>query len=287
MRRRRVCPMRTRFTVTQPIHASRPLVGDVAMSDGRRYNSRHTRSTGRCAIGQHFETTHWSVVLAARAVDTTGRREALATLCAAYWAPLYAFIRRHGRSPEDAADLTQSFFAHLLEEGTLTNVDPSLGRFRTFLLVSVKNFLANEWKGRTASKRGGQWTRVPFEPAVLERRYAAVSSEDLDPERLFDRHWALTVLDRALDRLRAQQITPGKQREFEALAPFLTSDRADGRSYREVAADLGMSDVAIRAAVHRLRHRFGLALRDEISQTVADAVAADAEVRHILSVASA
>jgi RNA polymerase sigma-70 factor (ECF subfamily) len=227
------------------------------------------------------------VVLAARAGDGTRRREALATLCEAYWAPLYAFIRRHGRSPEDAADLTQSFFAHLLEEGTLTNVDPSLGRFRTFLLVSVKNFLANEWKGRTASKRGGGWTRVPFEPSALERRYAAVSSEDLDPERLFDRHWALTVLDRAVDRLRAQHATAAKRREFEALAPFLTSDGANGRSYRDVGADLGTSEVAVRAAVHRLRHRFGLALRDEIAETVSDAAAADAELRHVLNVASA
>jgi RNA polymerase sigma-70 factor (ECF subfamily) len=247
---------------------------------------RTGRSKGRSAIGHHFETTRWSVVLAARTADSAGRREALATLCEAYWAPLYAFIRRHGRSPEDAADLTQSFFAHLLEEGTLTNVDPGLGRFRTFLLVSVKNFLANEWKQRTASKRGGQWTRVPFEPSALERRYVAVSSEELDPERLFDRHWALTVLDRALDRLRVQHTSAEKQREFKALAPFLTSDGAEGRSYRDVGAELRMSDVAVRAAVHRLRRRFGIALRDEISDTVSDRAATDAEIRHVLAVAS-
>lgn len=238
-------------------------------------------------MGHHFETTHWSVVLLAKAADTTRRREALATLCEAYWAPLYAFIRRHGRSPDDAADLTQSFFAHLLEEGTLANVDPSLGRFRTFLLVSARNALANEWKQRTSSKRGGQWTRVPFDPAALERRYVAVSSQDLDPERLFDRHWALTVLDRALERLRAQHTTSGKQREFEALAPFLTSDGPEAGSYREVAAGLGTTDVAVRAAVHRLRQRFGAALRDEISETVSDRALADAELRHILTVASA
>lgn len=221
-----------------------------------------------------------------RTADVEHRRQALAQLCEAYWSPLYSFVRRRGYGPDDAADLTQNFFAHVIEKGALAGVDPSLGRFRAFLLASIKNFLANEWDRTVARKRGGGWVRVPFEPPDLERRYVALRSGEFDPERLFDREWALTVLDRALARLRVQQAEAGKTREFDVLLGFLTSDSGEDRPYRDVAASLGMSEVAVRAAVHRLRVRFGTVLREEVSETVGDAGAADAELRHILALLS-
>jgi RNA polymerase sigma-70 factor (ECF subfamily) len=176
---------------------------------------------------------------------------------------------------------------HVIEKGTLAAVDPALGRFRSFLLASVKNFLANQWDREAALRRGGGWTRVVLDPSDLERRYAALQSEGLDPERLFDRHWAHTVIDRALNRLRVQQTEAGRAREFEMLAAYLTSDTGEGRSYREVAAELRSTEPAVRAAVHRLRQRFAACLRAEIAETVTDAAAADAELRHVLSVAAA
>jgi RNA polymerase sigma-70 factor (ECF subfamily) len=243
----------------------------------------------RTVIGSEFLTTRWTVVLAVQDADGETRREALSALCEAYWHPLYAFVRRRGHRPEDAADLTQAFFAHLIEKHGIATADPSIGRFRTFLLASLKNFLANQWDHDTARKRGGGWTRVPYDPAELEQNYVSLrpseveGRDDRDPEHLFDRQWAATVLERAVARLRAQQSDAGKEREFAVLSRFLTSDADDERPYREVAAELGMSDVAVRAAVHRLRQRLGAALRAEVNETVRDQHAADAELRHVLS----
>lgn len=227
------------------------------------------------------------MVLAAATADPTRRRAALTALCQAYWLPIYAYIRRRGHSPDDAADLTQAFFLHVVEKGTFSVVDPAIGRFRAFLLAAVKHFLVNEYYRDSANKRGGQWTRLVLDPEDLERRYAAAGRDDLDPERLFDRQWAATVLERALARLRAQQAEAGKTREFDALAGFLTSDAGAERTYRQLAEELGTSEAAIRTSVHRLRQKYGMALRAEIGETVRDAAAADAELRHVLSIASA
>jgi RNA polymerase sigma-70 factor (ECF subfamily) len=230
-----------------------------------------------------FTTTNWSLVLAVRTTHAARRREALAGLCEAYWYPVYAFVRRRGHSAEDAADLTQAFFAHVLEKGSFDAVDPGLGRFRTFLLASVKHFLANEWDRGAARKRGGGWTRIPCEPGELEQRYAAIRSQGLDPEEEYERQWAATVMSRALAALGAQQKSAGRGRELEVLSPFLTSDAGGERPYREIAAQLSTSETAVRTAVHRLRQRLGAVLRAEIADTLDDPSGTDAELRHVLT----
>jgi RNA polymerase sigma-70 factor (ECF subfamily) len=218
--------------------------------------------------------------------DATRRAAALSRLCEAYWAPIYAFVRRTGQSPENAADLTQAFFLHLLEqERAFANVDPGLGRFRTFLLAALRHFLSNVRERDATQKRGGAWHRVPFEPAELERQFVAMRSADPDPEQAFDRQWAATVLERALTRLRTEEEAAGRQRQFAALSGYLTSEGVDHGhgGYREVAAALGTTETALRAAVHRIRQRFGAALREEVVDTVGDRSAADAELRHLLA----
>lgn len=229
-----------------------------------------------------FLTTNWSLVLAVRTTHEGRRRDALTGLCEAYWYPVYVFVRRRGHGAEDAADLTQAFFAHVLEKGAFDAVDPALGRFRTFLLASVKHFLTNEWMREAARKRGGDWTRVSCEPAELEQRYAAIRSLARDPEEEFERQWAATVMRRALESVRMQQESIGRGREFRVLAAYLTSDADDERPYRDVAAELSIAETAVRAAVHRLRQRLGLALRAEIAETLEDPAATDAELRHVL-----
>lgn len=231
-----------------------------------------------------FATTNWTLVLAVHTTSPAKRRDALAGLCEGYWHPVYAFIRRRGHDADAAADITQSFFTHVLEKDVLDGVDPSLGRFRAFLLVAVKNFLANQWDHDAARKRGGGWTRVPYELPELERRYEAARSADLDPEQLFEQRWAATVLTRAVERVKAQQHAAGREREFTVLSPFLTSDGGEHRPYREVAVELRTTETALRTAVHRLRHALGVALREEVGDTVSDAAVADTELRHLLGV---
>jgi RNA polymerase sigma-70 factor (ECF subfamily) len=230
-----------------------------------------------------FTTTRWTMVLAVRTASAERREAALAGLCGAYWAPIYAFLRRHGHDADEAADLTQAFFRHVIEKRSLDAVDPSLGRFRAFILASVKNFAANAREHDGAQKRGGGWTRVDADAPDLERRYAALRSSELDPEQAFERHWAATVLEQALARLKARQVEAGHGREFAALSGYLTSDAGEERPYREVAADLQTTETAVRAAVHRLRQALGRALRDVVSDTVSDAAAAEAELRHLLA----
>lgn len=229
-----------------------------------------------------FLTTNWSMVLAVRTAHEGRRRDALAGLCEGYWYPVYAFVRRRGHSAEDAADLTQAFFAHVIEKSAFDAVDPALGRFRTFVLASVKHFLANEWARDTARKRGGDWTRVGCEPAELEQRYTAIRSLAPDPEQEFERQWAGTVMSRAMRALKTEQEAAGRGREFEVLSQYLTSNAGDVRSYREAAATLSIAETALRAAVHRLRQRLGLALRAEIANTLDDPASTDAELRHVL-----
>lgn len=223
------------------------------------------------------------MVLAVRTASAEHREAALAGLCGAYWTPIYAFLRRRGHDADEAADLTQAFFRHVIEKRTFDAVDPSLGRFRAFLLASVTHFAANAREHDGAQKRGGGWTRVDFDAPELERRYVAVWSSGLDPEQAFERHWAATVLEHALARLQAQQGAAGRGREFAALSGYLTSDAGEERPYREVAAVLQITETAVRAAVHRLRQALGRALRDEVSDTVSDAAAAEAELRHLLA----
>lgn len=212
-----------------------------------------------------FHTTHWSVVVAAGAAS----RDALSTLCSSYWYPLYAYARRAGRTPEDARDLTQGFFARLLEKNDLARADPERGRFRTFLLTAFQHFMANERDRAHALKRGGGALPISIDATAAETRYGREPADPHSPERMFEREWALALLDRALTRLAAEQAHAGKGRAFEALRPYLTAG-SDETRYAEVAAEAGLSDTAVRVAVHRLRRRYGEILRSEVADTLPD-----------------
>jgi RNA polymerase sigma-70 factor (ECF subfamily) len=228
-----------------------------------------------------FGTTQWSLILAAQGEDPERAREALAEICRTYWYPLYCLIRRRGHGADEAADLTQDFFVHLIEKGALRVVDPALGRFRSFLLASVKNFLTNDHDRLAAGKRGGGLKPVTFDGDEADRRQWSDGHADWDPERYFDRQWALTVLQRALDRLRWEYAQAGRPGEFEHLSAFLTGEGRE-QPYRQVAASLEMTEAAVKTAVHRMRRRYGKALREQIAATVGDPEKVDAELRYLL-----
>lgn len=234
----------------------------------------------------YFATTHWSVVLSAREKDSPQSAEALETLCRAYWYPLYAFVRRQGQSPEDAQDLTQSFFARLLEKDYLQSAVREKGRFRTFLLVALKRFLANEWDRARAQKRGGAQIHVPLDTELAEQRYQVEPTEGVSADGVYERRWALTLLDETMARLRREFAAAGKADEFGQLKVFLTAEKG-AIGYAEIAAQAGMNEGAVRVAVHRLRRRFRELFREEIAHTVARPEDIDEEVRHLLRVLSA
>jgi RNA polymerase sigma-70 factor (ECF subfamily) len=209
---------------------------------------------------------------------------ALAWLCEAYWYPLYVFVRRRGYGPDQARDLTQSYFANLLERRFFEGVDPAAGRFRAFLLATLKHHLAKERTRERAAKRRADNPafQVPLQDA--ENRYHAEPEDGLSPESLFERHWAATLLARALRRLSAEQNAAGKGLEYRRLRGYLTGE-GEG-AYAEAARDLSMSEGAVKVGVHRLRKRLGRLLREEVSQTVANPGDVDDEVRHLLRVSS-
>jgi RNA polymerase sigma-70 factor (ECF subfamily) len=228
-----------------------------------------------------FATTQWSIVLAAGRNSTPYAQAALGALCQLYWRPLYSFLRRTGCSPEEAEDVVQGFFARLLERGDLAQVSPERGRFRSFLLAAIKHFLANERDRARAVRRGGGRTTFSLDVAAAESRYAAEASDARTPEAVFDRHWALTLLARAQERLRDEFAAGGKRERFEQLHPLLHGD--SGGSYREAAAALGLSENAVMVAVHRLRQRFRELLREEIAQTLAGPEQIDEEIRDLFA----
>jgi RNA polymerase sigma-70 factor (ECF subfamily) len=228
----------------------------------------------------NFPTTLWTVVLHAGRDEPAQARAALAQLCQGYWYPLYSFIRRRGYSPHDAEDLTQSFFAHLLEKRGLGRVDPEQGRFRTFLLAALKNFLANDWDRTQARKRGGGQTIVSLEQGSAESRYQLEPSHDLTPERHFERQWALTLLDHVLAALRDEYHADGKGDLFEELKAVIAGQPA---AYAEMAVRLRRSEGAIKVAVHRLRHRYRELMRARIAATVGEGDVED-ELHHLLEV---
>jgi len=234
------------------------------------------------APAEYFATTHWTVVLHARQADSPQAREALERLCQGYWYPLYAFVRRQGHDAHDAQDLTQEFFARLLEKNYLQDVDRAKGRFRSFLLASLKHFLANEWDRRKALKRGGARTHVPIDSQSAETRYGLEPAHDQSPEKLFERRWALTLLDQVLHRLREEFVAEGKAEHFEQLKITLTTDRRSV-PYADLGSRLGLSEGAVKVAVHRLRQRYREVLRAEISHTVARPEDVEAEVRHLFA----
>lgn len=227
-----------------------------------------------------FETTQWSQVLKASEGSSPEAREALETLCLAYWLPLYAYVRRRGEDPETARDLTQSFFAELLEKEMLKATDRSKGRFRSFLLASLANFLSHERAKAQALKRGGGIQTVSLDLEDAESRYRREPSDGLTPERVFEQGWALAVMERAMTRLSAEGSAEGR-RLFARLEPYLSGSKPSG-SYREIGAELGMTEGAVKTAVYRLRRRYGTLLREEIAATVADPADVESELRHVL-----
>jgi len=224
-----------------------------------------------------FATTHWSVVRAAGKSSSTQQREALETLCQSYWFPLYAFLRRRGYESHQAEDLTQAFFGHLLEKKELGTADPKYGKFRSFLLIRLKGFLSDERDRANALKRGGGRRIVSLSVQTAEGQYDLEPEDRLSPEMLFEKSWALTVLERTMDRLEADMANANKQRLFEHLKVYLTTEK-DAVPYEGVAAELHMTAAAVRVAVHRMRRRYRRLLRDEISQTVGDDDQVDEEM---------
>src|SRR5512142_1168527 len=214
-----------------------------------------------------FVTTHWSVVLTAGGTDTARAHAALEKLCRAYWYPLYAYARRRGYSVEDAQDLTQEFFARVLERNWLARADQARGRFRTFLLTAMERFLANEWDKVRAQKRGGGQRNVPIQLETAETRYGVEPADTRTPEQAFEYRWALTLLDEVVGQLEEEFRTRDQGELFAALKPCLVGDRMS-QPYPELAAKLGMEEGAVRVAVHRLRQRYRELLRAEIANTV-------------------
>jgi RNA polymerase sigma-70 factor (ECF subfamily) len=231
---------------------------------------------------REFTTTHWSVVLAAGQGCNPQAAAALEQLCRAYWYPLYAYIRRQGHSPEDAQDLTQGFFAQFLESDALGRVSPDKGRFRSYLLACCNHFLANAWKQGRTLKRGGGYQALPMDEAAAEGRYQVEPATDLTPEKLFERRWALALLDQALGRLQAEWRADGKEALFQAMRVFL-SDVKGAVSYAETSRETGLSEAAARQAVHRLRLRYRELLREEIARTVESPSEIDDEIRHLFA----
>jgi RNA polymerase sigma-70 factor (ECF subfamily) len=230
-----------------------------------------------------FATTHWTVVLAAGQSSSPQSDAALARLCETYWYPLYAYVRRQGKTPQDAEDLTQEFFARFLESHALRAVSPERGRFRSLLLASLNHFLTNEWKRAGTLKRGGGICFLSLDQTAAEDRYRLEPVNDLTPEKIFERRWALTLLDQVLTRLRDECVVDGNSKLFDQLRGFL-SNTSDPGSYAEVAAQIGTSETAARQAVRRLRQRYRELMRAEIAQTVSSPQEIDDEIRHLFTV---
>jgi RNA polymerase sigma-70 factor (ECF subfamily) len=229
-----------------------------------------------------FATTHWSVVLAAGQSGSEQQAAALEKLCRAYWYPLYAYVRRRGHGPEDAQDLTQEFFLRLIEKNWLTGVAPEGARFRSYMLTMVKGFLANAYDRAQAAKRGGGRVIVPLDPQQAEERFSNEPATTETPEIVFERRWALAVLEEALNRLRAAAGAADKARHFEQLNPFLSREPDEGE-YAGIAAQLGMSAGAVGVAVHRLRQRYRETLRATVADTLANPGQVDEELGHIFA----
>jgi len=228
-----------------------------------------------------FATTHWTVVRAAGDSASPQATEALERLCRLYWYPLYAYIRRKGHSPQDAEDLTQSFFAHLLEKNYLALVSKQRGRFRSFLLTSLQNFLAHDWERGRAAKRGGGRTLLSWDALSGESRYALEPALDLTPEKIFEQRCAATLFQKALAGLEREMADAGKSEQFDRLKGFLSAEAHAG-AYAEAAAILAMTPGAVGVAVHRLRQRYGELVREEIAHTVTSPTEIEDEMRYLI-----
>jgi RNA polymerase sigma-70 factor (ECF subfamily) len=230
----------------------------------------------------HFAATHWTVVLAAARGEASSRAgEAMAELCRTYWYPLYAFLRRRGHEAHEAEDLTQEFFARLLGQDFLANVDRHKGRFRSFLLAALKHFLSDQRDRAAAQKRGGGRPVISLDSLDAEARYRLEPAQGLTPEKMFEKQWALSLLELVLSRLHAEMAAAGKSVLFEALKDTLTGVRPI--TYAAIGAELGMSEGAVKVAAHRIRRRYRALLRAEIAQTVASPDEIRDEIRYLMS----
>jgi len=228
-----------------------------------------------------FVTTHWTVVLAAGDRASPLAAEALEQLCRLYWYPLYAYVRKKGHSPQDAEDLTQAFFAHFLERNYVARASRQRGRFRSFLLTSLQNFLAHEWERARAVKRGGGRTLLPWDEVSVESRYQLEAASDLTPDKIFEERWASTLFQKALAGLQQEFAAAGHSKQFDRLKGFLSTEAQAG-AYTELAASLGMSAGAVAVAVHRLRQRYGELVREEIAHTVSSPTEIEDELRYLI-----
>jgi RNA polymerase sigma-70 factor (ECF subfamily) len=245
--------------------------------------SKQPDDTSRPQLGAVFATTHWSVVLAAGQGDSTCAHDALSYLCQIYWYPLYAYARRCGHSPHDAQDLTQEFFARLLEGNWVAKADQQRGRFRSFLLTAMKRFMINEWKKAHVQKRGGNQTVLSLNDDTAEHRYQLEPIEKRTPESLFERGWALSLLNSVLLKLEQEYSHEGKTEWMETMRPALTAERDDIR-YAEIATKLDITETAARVAVHRLRKHYRHLIRSEVAHTVASPDEVDEEMHHLFQV---
>jgi RNA polymerase sigma-70 factor (ECF subfamily) len=235
--------------------------------------------------GSQFQTTHWSVVLSASQKDSAHAAEALETLCRTYWYPLYAFVRRKGHSPHDAQDLTQAFFARLLEKNYVAQADRQRGRFRTYLLAALTHFLADEWDKAQRLKRGGDLEIISFDAASAEERYRLEPIDQLDAAKLYERRWVTTLFDKVLARLEQEFRDSGKGKLFDQLKGSLLAEEA-GLSYAEVGARLSLTESTVKQTMHRMRRRYRELFREEIAQTVAGPGEVEDELKHLFAVLS-
>ena len=232
--------------------------------------------------GDVFATTCWTVVVAAGGPGSPSADVALEELCRTYWYPLYAYVRHQGHSPEDAEDLTQAFFSRFLSKNYLADLDSNRGRFRAFLLASLKHFLANEWDRSRRQKRGGGAPVLSLDYQGADTRYQIDPPDNSSPDRLYDRAWATTLLERVIARLREENLADDKAGQFEHLKSYLMVGTGD-IPYAAAAAALGTTEGAVRVAVHRLRRRYRELLQQEIIQTLADPAQAEEEMRSLMA----
>jgi RNA polymerase sigma-70 factor (ECF subfamily) len=230
------------------------------------------------APGDIFATTHWTVVLAAGKRHTPQADGALEELCRTYWFPLYAYVRRRGHIKEDAEDSVQAFFARFLQKNYLAGLSAERGRFRAFLLASLKHFLINEWKKSQRLKRGGGEKNLSLDWESADTKFQVAATNEPSPDQVFDREWALALLAKVVGRLQSECAADGKAKLFGQLKQFLTAGNGD-LSHADAAHALGMDETAVRVTVHRLRKRYRVLLRDEIAQTLADKSQVDEEMR--------
>src|SRR5262249_50960087 len=244
-------------------------------------SGRGNKNDSWAAGGRGFATTHWSIVAAAGRRASASATQALATLCETYWYPLYAYVRRRGHDADEARDLTQEFFTHLLEKDGFRIADRARGKFRSFLLAALNHFLAREWRKAAAQKRGGGKVLLSLDVTTGEQRYLREPFHELTPERVYERRWALILMETALGKLR-DEYTGTRRALFDALRIFLTGAHS-GVAYAEAAKGLDMTEAAVKTAVHRLRRRCRELLRQEVAQTLTDPTQVDEELRDLFT----